>query len=292
MSVVGSSVYELNDGRSAKESLNAAATATRVFRCETSSANDNGGNVLAYTGFPQFIDTLPGFPMLICVDRDARPNGDADHPKFWLATFRYETFRGDDATQQPENPIDRDPKVSWGGDQFETPAIQDIVTGNAILNTAGDPFDPPKMIDDSRLVVTVDYALASVPTWILDYRNSVNAAAFTIEGIAVGIKEAKLSDVTVSAWEWDKTYRHRKVRLTLHLNDKDWRSRPLNEGLHEIKDGKKQRVLINGHEAAQPVPLDINGLEIPYTTLPGAAIPAGPFDVYPAKDFTVLNIPS
>ena len=52
--------------------------------------------------------------------------------------------------------------------------------GDTVLNTAGDPYDPPVVIDDPRLVMTpsVRNEAKFNVGWVLAYRNAVNSDPF------------------------------------------------------------------------------------------------------------------
>ena len=69
--------------------------------------------------------------------------------KGWTVTAEYSS-----EFTLAENPTNDPATITWGSEQFQRVVVVDK-EGDAVVNSAGDPFDPPIMADDSRRVVTV-----------------------------------------------------------------------------------------------------------------------------------------
>src|SRR5262249_15878222 len=97
---------------------------------------------------------------------------------------------------QSAGPLFKRPDVRWGFANFQRPGIWTIDNpSRAIVNSAGEPFDPPVEIDDSRLVLTlVRNEPAFAPLTSLLYKDAINSDTFL--GAAPGLaKIAMLSSV-------------------------------------------------------------------------------------------------
>ena len=97
----------------------------------------------------------------------------------WIVTLNYGWYDANQAGGGPsQNPLDMPIEVSWSLRDHET-VLDTDQNGNAVLNTAGDPLDPPAVIDDPRLVMTVvrNEQLFNI-AWVLKYRNAVNSDSF------------------------------------------------------------------------------------------------------------------
>jgi hypothetical protein len=168
-----------------------------------------------------------------------------------------------------EDPTDEPALTEWDGEQFQRPLVIDE-DGNIVCNSAGDPFDPPEMIDDSRLISVTTKNLAAVPTWIINYSNAVNSDAFTLDGFSVGIGQAKMQTPKVSKPMSRNGTTYREVQFTIHYRKEGWLSDIIDAGFRERVPGSGSgsgsesglRNIRNPDDnelPAAPVPLDGNG---------------------------------
>ncbi len=193
-----------------------------------------------------------------------------------------------------ENPANDPVLTEWDGEQFQRPLVIDE-DGNVVCNSAGDPFDPPEMIDDSRLISVTTKNLATVPAWIMEYSNAVNSDSFTLDGISFAAGVAKMQTPRVSKIQSRNGYSFREVQGTIHYREEGWLSNILDAGFREFADSGSgsgsslQNIRNPGDDElpAAPVPLDGNGsrLENPSptnnVTLPFRAYRRLPFSVLP-----------
>lgn len=196
-----------------------------------------------------------------------------------------------------EDPTDEPALTEWDGEQFQRPLVIDE-DGNIACNSAGDPFDPPEMIDDSRLISVTTKNLATVPAWIMEYSNAVNSDSFTLDGVTFAIGAAKMQTPRISKPQSRNGISFREVQITIHYREEGWLSNIIDAGFREYVGGSGSGsgsggVLRNIRNAgddelpAAPVPLDGNGqaLENPgplnnvaktyraYRRLPFSALP-------------------
>ncbi len=203
----------------------------------------------------------------------------------WTVTANYSDERTIDDT-----PTDDAAEINWGSEQFQKVAVTDR-DGNLIVNSAGDLFDPPAMIDDSRRVVTVSKNLASVPSWILDYQDAINSDTFTIDGISIGVGKAKMQAVTVGPKQRRNATVFRTVNFTIHLQRDGWTLDILDAGYNRkdpLDATKRQPITINGQLPSAPYPL--NGAGIPLENPSPVNCVFRSFNVYKTRAFSTLPL--
>ena len=163
-------------------------TYSRRWKLETSSKSDDAYAVGSASGLPLIGSAHPSDAGAFCVSLSVSND---DPWKGWKVTAEYSS-----EYELTTNPINDPAIITWGSEQFQKVAVEDT-SGHAILNSFGDYYDPPAMMDDSRRTVTITKNLAAVPSWILSYQDAVNNDVFTIDGFSVAIGKAKMQSVTV-----------------------------------------------------------------------------------------------
>ena len=267
-------------GRSA-QNTKGARTYVRKFKLRTTSQADGPFAVGSNGSLPIIGNTHPEDANAFCISLQVE---NTNPWAGWTVTANYSDERTIDDT-----PTDDAASISWGSEQFQKPAVFDL-SGNLIVNSAGDPFDPPAMMDDSRRVVTVEKNLAVVPTWILDYQDAVNSDAFTVDGVSIGIGKAKMQNVTVSPRQRRNGTTFRTVTFTIHLQRDGWLLDILDAGFREKVSGGRRNIKNNGDGEAPtaPVPLDGNGQPIDDPTPTNCVFLQ--FAVYKTRPFSSLPL--
>src|SRR5262249_46326548 len=111
----------------------------------------------------------------LCNSVTCEQNDDA--PRRWVVTCEYGPPTVEQGQQQ-ENPLLRPAVLTWGFTQ-NSRAVWKDVNGTPIQNSAGDAFDPPPEIDDSRPVLTVTRNEAGFnPAIAIQYQDAVNSDQF------------------------------------------------------------------------------------------------------------------
>lgn len=284
-------VGELAEGRRATNSKG-VRTYTRVFRLTTSSQNDNAFTVGSNVNIPIIGNIFPSDITAYCTDIDIQC---VRGWRIWDATVSYSTERklSDQQSSNPQNPTPPTGEpayITWDTEQFQKPATQDK-DGKGIVNSAGDPFIPAEQMDDSRRVVTVQKNLTAVPSWILDYQDSVNNASFTVDGVSVAAGKAKVQRVSVGPVELRNGAAFRQVTFVIALRRDGWAYSILDQGYNE-KDPKdptnRQPITINGHIPSNPVLLDGTGKA--QTDPKTANAKYLTYNVYKTADFSQLPL--
>ena len=283
MSVIGAN--QIWEGRDGSDGDDGVRNYTQIWRVQTNNKYDDAVTVLTAGGYgiPYRGLLHPSDPFAYC--RTVRARNEGASPYWWTVTAIYSTER-----EINDSPLDDPAEITWSGEQFQEVVVFDNAN-NAILNSAGDLFDPPPMRDRTRRTCDIRFNLAVVPTWILDYEDSINNAAIIIDGLPVAAKTAKCGIVNVSSVKERNDISYREVSVTLHLNSDAWALSVLDQGFREkdATDPAQRNNISNDGDNAEPtvpVLLDGNGEALDDPNLLNAVFLE--FDVYSEKDFTVI----
>lgn len=259
MSILSS--HEINEGRTASDTIEFKGEAVRSWRVETSTNSHGPVYVLdnAHTASPDPIalegDEHPESSLLFVKSRDCRSDG--DDGKAWIVTAKYDNqFKDDPASFEP-NPLNRPVKYSLEWSQFSRIVTKDA-EGALILNTVDDRFDEPLEQDDSRpiLVAVRNHAaseLGSLIALAVDYKDAVNSDTFY--GAPPG--SVKMAPFTTGEIQYENGVKFYTVRYEFHFRESDdpeiegWERQILNRGnracaspnvlmsRYTVKDGPK-----------------------------------------------------
>lgn len=158
------------------------------------------------------------------------------------------------------------PTLDWASEQVEWALLRDR-DGESILNTAGDPFDPPLLDSLSIPIATVSRVEKSYnPLWIPNYENTTNRNAWLgWPAESVLCRQITGSRFIDPDWGvlWTVVYsfafRPEILAADSTVIDAGWDAYVLNAGLRELKDGKLRPILLGNSPASSPLPLDIDG---------------------------------
>lgn len=269
------------DGREGGGNLDGAITHTQLYRVKTDSKWDDQTTVLQAAALPYLGQPHPSDVSSYCNSLRARNEGAS--PFFWTVTATYSNQR-----EASDSPLDDPIEYQWGTEQFQEVADTDQ-NGEGIVNSAGDPFDPPIMRDLSRRSVTITSNEAFVPTWVLSYQDAVNSDAITIDGVSLSEGQAKCQQVSVSPTRIRNDQEFRIVTLTIHMNNDGWGYKVLDQGFRERDDDNKLKQILNEADETEPtapVLLDGNGKAQTDPTVASAVFLD--FDIYPKLPFGEL----
>lgn len=281
----------------------------REWRVETNNVNDSAITVYTSGYLPARGSGHPDYPRAIAdrYDITNRP----ESPKIWRAVVEYSTIAQGQLPQNKEiEPTLRVAEISWDAVQFRKPMEQAweaeshneyntaFLNRTAPTNSAGDPFIPVPEMDDSHFAVSITKNLTSVPIWILDYQDAVNADGFFVDGIFVPRFCAKMQNIAVSPLLYENNILFRAVTLVMHLRRDRWVDAILDCGLSvRIKSSKppflqakvrasdsegvpvSEPVLLNEYgqrlDLNQPDPQKHYRYYLAYRQLPFGALPLG-----------------
>ena len=271
-------VNEIWQGRSGSGDLKSGRRYSRVFRVLTNSNFDTAVEATA-TGTPVIGNLFPSDNTAFC--QNVTATQEAFSPRVWIVTATYSTEQ-----EVTDNPLGDPTEYVWGTEQFQRPYFKDR-SGNAILNSAGDPYDPPVDGDDSRTSVTMTRNVSTVPAWFLDTRDKLNSAPYNVGGIGVAAERAKIQKVTAGKQQSRNQIEFITISATLHVQSESWQKSILDAGFRK-KDGTDRKKITNddGTEPSSPVPLDGSGGVLADPTTTNAVFKD--FDIYGTFDFNEL----
>lgn len=263
----------------------------RSFIVHTNSI-DTEDTIAAHASTPDLGDSHPDDAFAICVGRQIKQVDDSNYD--WIISCRYATDW--ENVESETDPNNFRQVVTWGTQFVQTVLTKDVVTDEAIVNTAGDPFDPPLMTDRPLTTCNITTNANAIPTWLFSLRNKVNDAALTIRGVTVPKKTALIRGLTISDERYKNGTLYYRIEIELLIDEQGHDVKVLNDGLHELdtlRSGTEKRthIMFDGEPISQPVPLDADGKRIDSDDLPMNAIILN-FAQYAEADFSVLNLPA
>jgi hypothetical protein len=281
-------------GRRGETAENITGRHTRVFVVQSGDFTLGSESVQAAAGVPRLGDTYVdanGNTDVTCVCVLVRPEQDNLDPGVWRVYAEYTTDAVVTPTLMPCN-------ISWTLERF-TRAIYLDLNGAAILNSAGDPFDPPVIVDDSRLVCRVTRNELSYPlNAALAYKDAVNSDAFLsiiVAGAPIAPGLVKMANIGADLVNpLTGRFRYWRVTYEMHVQLRGWQPKVLDAGFHTGFLGgilgfnrKLVRDPVSNEPLSQPVPLDGLGNVLAPAAAPVFITYAG----YPTIAFNALGLP-
>lgn len=197
-----------------------------------------------------YVHTHPLYSTQLC--RGISFNQDSSAPRKWdiEADYSSEPLKTADQTNIAD-PSDRPPKIKWKAAQYRK-AIDKDINGDAIVNSAGDYFDPPPEIDSSHWVATIEKNVPAVPTFILQYTDAINSDSFTIQGMPVAEHVAKIMDLDISDRQTEGDFGFYVFTYSLEFRPETWKYKPLDQGFR-YKDGADIKQIMDDHTPPRPI---------------------------------------
>ncbi len=212
---------------------NAAVTYTRVFRCLTTSSLIDAPDVLL------MVDPVTGLSIPKMYDVYVAANGTTDDqavcnviqpeqshddPTVWQVRCEF-------STDVPIDPLSR-PVILRVSSITRKIAIYEDTNGDAILNSADDPFDPPVEIDitDIQCEFTKNYGsvdLAFIHAWT----NTINSVPW----FGADKHNAKIERITATEkFDWNLTYAEYVFTIVIRTYGTGWDKSVLDAGYHYL----------------------------------------------------------
>ncbi len=202
----------------------------------------------------------------------------------WRVTGEYEQGT---LPSWPGNPLEAPADVSWGSATYTDPAVDDI-DDNAIVNSAGQPFDPPLTIERRALVATIVYNSEDFdPSQAAEFQGTVNVGATVIGNFNVEARMAKIIEIGATQ-QYYKDIVYWQVTVKVEINPETWDRKVLDQGIYETINGKTDYMTTDKDEqVTEPLKLDGSGKKLdPQTADPHFLT----YKTFPEKDFSELNL--
>lgn len=233
-----------------------------------------------------FVSTHPDSPQFLC--KRLRGKQDRNAPLRWDVEAEYDTAPID-SDDNPESPLARPAKITWSTTKYQK-AIERDRDGNAIINSAGDYFDPPPIADVSRWTASVTKNVAGVPTSILSYVDGLNSSTWEIDGVSVEANVAKVMSISIGEEQVEGDVVYRQFSYTVEFDPVDkWKGKYLNQGFY-YKDGSNRKRILdaNSKPVVTPKLLNSSGAVISDPTPSSATFKE--YDVCSEIDFSVFPV--
>lgn len=299
---------EIHSGRDGGEEVTGEKSLrryTRVFRALTTSNDDDATTILEHPDCPRIGSIHPSDLWAWC--RRVRPRNESFSKRVWIVTAAYSSEQ-----EREEEPTNDPIQIEWHTEMYSEAVWKDR-DGNGVLNSAGDPFDPPPEADASRITASIRSNEPVVPAWVLTYRGAVNSGLFVIDNVEMPQGVARVARITVGPWQERNTIAFRPVALAIQFrtpltgkdyldNDRagrEWYLWLLDQGFRKVgkpdvgepspgETEMRSNIVNTGDDEppTAPVLLDGNGQPLVNPTLDNAVFL--PFPIYPEKDFTIL----
>ena len=285
---------------------------TRAFKIDTDDILDDAYAAGSVNGLPLIGDAHPSDLRAYCHSVDIKCT---DPWRGWVYTAQYKTNDGSGSINESgggSNPNAPDPKkdqnpendtdgVSWSSEQYQVLATTGFLNNAGaripIVNTAGDPFDPAAVKDDSLWVATIvtkkRLGINRVKTWV----NRVNEDNFTIDGLAVEERQARIRSVSISGPEFRNQFRFNTTTIVIEINlgpkfvdvATSTDLSIMNVGFRQLVGGVREAMTDpdedgNDIPIAAPVGLDINGSRLAVNV----PLIERDYRVYELLDFSLL----
>jgi hypothetical protein len=273
-------VEEIASGRRGTNDKGARSY-SRAFRLNTTQQSEGPYAVGSHPSLPIIGSTHPEDSGAWCTTLTVE---NSDPWKGWTVTADYSTER--ELATDPTN----DPAViTVHSEQFQKVAETDI-NGDSVCNSAGDPFDPPYMMDDSRRVISISKNMSGHPSWILSYADVVNSDSFVVKGVTYAVGVGKVQRVSIGETQTRNGVPFVVVTIEIHCQRDGWILRPLDAGFREKSGAGMINILntIDFERPSAPVPLDGSGLAQAQPTSASAVY--GAYTIYTTAAFSALPL--
>lgn len=275
-------------------------TYRRRYLVKTTSSKDAEAVVLLAPGLPPIGAQFTQGSKFDPEARVTRITPERKASKVWYVDVDYSTNSDD-----KESPLDRRPVMQFKFQSFRVPVIgqlkqtasgdADKVFEDCMRNTAGQVFDPPPEVDDSRPVLTITRNEQRFnPLLAITFQDAVNKTPWG----GAQQRQAKIMGITTSGRKTEKIkdveYVYYPVTYEIHYKRETWDIRVLNAGKYYLK--------VAGADKTDPANLvgftDAQGKEtIGLLAEDGTALANGVEPiwirkrVYKELDFKLLNLP-
>lgn len=187
---------------------------TRVYQIVTDDPTLEGSQIKDLAGIPQAgeLYEFDSLAMLETLDISQKVEMGADNCNgVWIATAVW-SYKENEDNGGEDDPLEMPALFTYAFENNQKPFTHDPYSDppniEPVTNSAGKPFDPPVMIDDSRpiMIVVQNEETFSFSTAI-QYQDAVNNAAWTVKGDTWDQYQAKVRQISArEVLEGDLTY--------------------------------------------------------------------------------------
>ncbi len=273
------SCEQIFDGRRGKESTGRKLEHTQIWEVITDDDADDENTVGLAPELPVMGDPHPNSPSATMVDADASQSSES--PRLWYVTCNFsssldkdhakevagpnddgESVETANPTDREENPLNRPATYKVESEQTTEIAEYDF-NGDAIVNSAGEPFDPPAQVEVSypMIVVEKNFPIGH-PILALNIQSLYYDC--TNDDVWRGIPIGQLRIVKIGCvYDFENGVAFGRVTFNMKLKWKGWKLKIVDCGFNWIQGGELKQIDVpkdgDGKAPETPQPLDGNG---------------------------------
>lgn len=283
------------DGRSGGAGLNSPLTTSGDYLVKTDDKTDTELDILTDGASPYLGQPHPTAAGLYIEDIQVKQMKES--PFFWKLSVKYTneftTEDGESPSKSGSTPEFDPAVIEWTTENFQLPVEEDT-SGNGIVNSAGDPFDPLPVKDEMRVVCNISYNAASVPSTVLSFANKINSSSVTMDGLSIAKGEAKCQSVRVGGLQVRNGDFYRNVQFSFAILEGGWDLSILDQGFREREPRTNDLINItndgtqsgDGAQVTSPALLDGAGHKLADPSPADAVFLS--FTIYDGADFTLI----
>lgn len=284
------SIWHVWSGETWDDDAEGARSYTELYRVTSNDPAESPQAIKAAVGGPG--TAHPTDPTAFLRSRSASRSSESR--LVWEVTLTY-GFDPKDPDDPVDNPLNEPTKYRWTAGAYTKPTIKDR-NDDAVVNSAGDYFDPPPEVEEPRWSVNVQKNVASVPLAVLTYAGRVNSAGFTVDGVSVLAEKAKIIALDISEYQEKNDIGYRVFTYTVEFREEGWGLEVLDQGYRIIDpaDATKRVDILVDDEETPPgkqrpsVPVLLNGAGGKLANPSPTTAVFLTFPVHKTLDFTVL----
>lgn len=231
----------------------------QIWRVESDNPQESPVNVRLAAGLPAPYAVFPGDPAAVAKSRNATRR--TDTRLMWEVSIRFE-FDPEEPEDPEEDPTSRPAEIDWTSSLEVEPIFKDR-DGNALVNSAGDYFDPPIEFPIARWQANVQKNVSSVPFAILDWAGAINSAPYSIDGVSIEARKSRLVSVGISKKKRENEVDFRTITLGIEFQRDEYLLTPLDQGFR-FKDGTTLKDILvadsDGAEQRPSAPVLLDGM--------------------------------
>ncbi|RMF85756.1 MAG: hypothetical protein D6744_00845 [Planctomycetota bacterium] len=166
------------------------------------------------TSVPQIGDSWQGSTTIRCKRVGPAQQVSASTFAEYTVTAHYDNINQGGTSVVEANPLNRPADISYSFDVVQRVVEKDR-DDNAVVNSAGDMFDPPITDEVYRFVITIERNVAATnPATVASYVNTVNSDAITVAGVALAAEQGLIKDYSARAvYEADTEYIRERIMI-------------------------------------------------------------------------------
>ncbi len=246
------------------------------YLVKTSSPLDDPAVVMSAVALPQMWTAHPTDTNIVVTSRSCE---ETDDPNTWIVDIEYSQVT--DPTEEPA--------IVTVSNQSEDWAIEEDINGDAILNAARDPFDPPVTVQTGRMVIQIskNFPLFDAAAFMRQHLYTTNDLEYEIPGVGEFLT-GELWVADISSKEDFKFSAFWAVQVTLHARDRGWNLKVLNAGFRAL-DATGRLLTVRGPDGQpvqNPALLAADGTRLGLAGTPNFL----EFQVFEASDYDAMGL--